>query len=264
MYTVTHLETLKNRRYSVMIKSEKKMETFNVSEDIMLEFRLVIGKVLSNMDFKKLVVANDRDIVYQKVLHYALYKMRCTKEITDYLNKKMIPLAEHNYYLTKLRKSTVLDDVKFTEIFVRESFEFKGLGPNKIVYELNNKKISKDIYDPFISKIQAKDIENNLNDLFLKKLNSIKNKSIRIATQNIKQFLVTKGYSFEAVDRFVTKSIYLIKERINEEDVLAKDYQVAIKKYKSSENKKQNVISYLLRKGYDYSKIKVILGEDNL
>jgi regulatory protein len=254
---------LKNRRYSVIIKSDKKTESFDVSEDILVEFRLVKSKVLSTSDFKKLVVANDRDIVYQKLLHYALYKMRCTKEITDYLIKKKIPLEEQKYHITKLRKSKILDDLKYADIYVRESFEFKKIGPNKIVYELNRKRISNDLYDKFINDIKPIDIEENLSYLFNKKLNSMKNKSRRIATQNIKKFLVTKGYSFETVNNFCAKSAHLITEGISEDDVLGKDYLVAIKKYKDSPHKKKNIISYLVRKGYNFSKVKAILGEKN-
>ena len=261
MYTVTHLEALKNRRYSVIIKSESKTTNFDISEDILVEYRLVQEKVLSKTDYKKFVIANDRDKVYQKVLHYALYKMRCTKEITDFLTKKKIPYEEQAYYLKKLRKTKILDDLKYAEIFVRESFDFGKKGPKKIMYELNKKKIDKEIYMNYINLIKPEEIEENLKNLFNKKLNSIKNKSINKATQNIKQYLVTKGYSYEQVSNYVNKSSSIIKEKISEDEIIAKDYIVAQKKYKDSPNKRTNVISYLLRRGYNYAKIKALLGE---
>jgi regulatory protein len=261
LYTVTRLEALKNRRYLVSIKLDNKTKKLDVSEDIMVEFRLVNDKVISKTDFKKLVIANDRDIVYQKVLHYALFKMRCVKDVKDYLTKNKIPYEEQSYYLSKLTKTKILDDLKYAEIYVRESFDFKKIGPNKIVFELNKKKIDREIYDQFIEKIKPVDIEENLNHLFNKKLNSIKNKSINIATQNIKQFLVTKGYSFESVASFVDKSKTLIRAKINEDEILEKDYLIAERKYKKSTNKRMNIISYLLRKGYDYGKVKMMMGE---
>ena len=261
MYTVAHLEALKNRRYSVIIKSESKSVSFDISEDILVEYRLVQEKELSKTDFKKFVIANDRDKVYQKVLHYALYKMRCTKEVTDFLTKKKIPYEEQAYYLKKLRNTKILDDLKYAEIFVRESFDFKKTGPKKIMYELNKKRIDKEIYLQFIDKIKPEEIEENLNHLFNKKLNSMKNKSRNKATQNIKQYLITKGYSYEQVSNYVSKSSSIIKEKISEDEIIAKDYIVAQKKYKDSINKRTNVISYLLRKGYNYAKIKAVLGE---
>ena len=115
----------------------------------------------------------------------------------------------------------------------------------------------------FIGRImKAKGIDENLEYLFNKKLGSIKNKSVKIATQNIKQFLVTKGYSYEVVGTYVDGSIEFIKDIISEDDILVKDFKVAVKKYKSSPNRKKNLIAYLLRKGYDYSKIKVVMGEE--
>jgi regulatory protein len=263
LYTVTHLERLKNKKYSVIIKSEEQTVNFEISEDLLIEFRVVMGKVLSKSDFKKFVVANDRDIVYQKVLHYALYKMRCTKEVKDYLTKKKIPFEEQPYYLNKLTRSRILDDLKYADIFVRESIEFKKIGPDKIIYELEKKKIDKNTYQQFIERIKSSEIDENLDYLFHKKLHSMKNKSIKIAMQNIKQFLITKGYNYEVVSHFVEKSIEEIKSTINEDAILEKDYLIAKKKYSTSKNSRTNTISYLLRKGYDYQKIKAIIGDNS-
>lgn len=263
MYTVTHLERLKNKKYSVIIKSEEQTVNFEISEDLLIEFRVVIGKVLPKSDFKKFVVANDRDIVYQKVLHYALYKMRCTKEVKDYLTKKKIPFEEQPYYLNKLTRSRILDDLKYADIFVRESIEFKKIGPDKIIYELEKKKIDKNTYQQFIDRIKPSEIDENLDYLFHKKLHSMKNKSIKIAMQNIKQFLITKGYNYEVVSHFVEKSIEEIKSTINEDAILEKDYLIAKKKYSTSKNSRTNTISNLLRKGYDYQKIKAIIGDNS-
>lgn len=261
MYLVESVKPLRKKKYLITIKTLKKSKEYEISEDILVEFRLVKDKTLSEKDFKAFEFANQRDVFYQKVLHYALYKIRCTKEITDYLTKKGIPSADFPFYLKKLKKNGVLDDLRYTEIYVRESFEFKKIGPKKITYELNKKSISKAMYEPFIKKIHDAEIEENLDYLFKKKLASIKHKSITFAKQSLSQNLINKGYNYDVVKAFIDKNNTLIQQTVMEDKSIQRDFELATKKYKDSINKTKNILAYLLRKGYGYSKIKETLGE---
>lgn len=261
MYLVETVKPLHKKKYTITIKTPNKTKMYEISEDILVEFRLVKDKSLSEKDFKAFEFANQRDVFYQKVLHYALYKIRCTKEITDYLNKKGIPNFDFSFYLHKLKKNGVLDDLKYTEIFVRESFEFKKIGPRKIIYELNKKAIAKEMYTSFIQKISDAEIQENLDYLFHKKLVSIKHKSIIVAKQMITKDLANKGYDYQTIKLLIEKNNELINQTMMEDKTLLKDYETANKKYKDSSNKTKNILAYLLRKGYSYSKIKEILGD---
>ncbi len=261
MYSVENLEKNKNKTYKVTIKSSKKSVTYDVSIDLIVEYRLVKDKELTKDEYTLFLVAKDRDILYQKVLHYALYKMRATKDITDYLNKKSIPVQEHDYYINKLKKSKILDDALYAEIFVRENFDYKKDGPNKIIHTLESKHIPKHIYQPLIDNLSISNIKDNLNYLLNKKLKSIKNKTVTVAMHNVTKYLVDKGYNYDISKSFIEENKILFENQIKESDILKKDYEQAKKKYLNKEKSRELMMAYLLRKGHAYQAIKTITKE---
>lgn len=261
MYKVVESKPMK-RKYLVIIKTPKKEEEFILSEDLMVEFRLVKGKELDKEQFFAFKEAYKRDELYQKVLHYALYKQRCTYEIKTYLEKKNIPEDNYDYYLNKLKKSGILDDENFCENYVNETFNFKLFGPDKIVYELSKKHLHKNIYQKYLDSISMKEIERNVESLLQKKLKSIRKGSYKKAISDIKQFIVHKGYRFDVVNRIVDEFKDDIRKQIPEDESLEKDFQYALKKYQKDKTKEyKNILAYLLRKGYSYNKIKERMGE---
>ncbi|MCK5731709.1 MAG: RecX family transcriptional regulator, partial [Tenericutes bacterium] len=145
------------RKYLIVISDSKKDEEFLVSEDLMVEYRLVKGKELDKKQYLKFKEASKRDEIYQKVLHYALYKQRCTYDIKQYLDKKEVYQERQKYYLEKLRKSRILDDKNYTYNYIHEAFEFKKSGPKKIIYDLSRKKISEELYQPIIDALSNED-----------------------------------------------------------------------------------------------------------
>lgn len=261
MYVVNSVKFNPKKKYTVEVKTDNISDVFEISEDIMVEFRIVKGKVLSKLEYKKFVDANNKDIIYQKVLYYALYKMRTAHEIKEYLKKKSIPESEFSYYLNKLKKNRIIDDIKFAELYIRENFEYKRLGPKKIQFDLEKKGIYDYTYKRFMEQLKKEDINQNINYLLEKKLASIKDKSFNQTIQTLKQFLSRKGYDLESINFVVDQNIALIRSSIDEDKNLLRDYEIAKKKYKTKEDKTKKILAFLMRKGYLYSKIKDVIGD---
>ncbi len=261
MYKVVEFKPTK-RKYLIIIKTPKKEEEFIISEELLVEFRLVKGKELEKEQFLAFKESFKRDELYQKVLHYALYKQRCSYDIKTYLEKKDILLESYDYYLNKLRKAHILDDDSFAENYVHEAFSYKLYGPKKISFELSKKHLSKNRYQKYIDAITNKNLEENVSRLIQKKLKSIKKSSHKKAIQSIKQYIVNKGYSFDLVNKMIEIHKSDIRSNISEDESLEKDFQYAIKKYHKDKTKEyKNILAYLLRKGYSYNKIKERMGE---
>lgn len=263
MYIVTESKPYK-KKYIIKIKTPNKEEEYIVSEDLMVDFRLVKDKELEKETFLKFKEESKRDEQYQKVLHYALFKQRCSYDIKKYLEKKDIYNENQDYYLNKLIKSGILNDQSYVENYVNEAFNYKLNGPGKIIYELSKKEINKNLYQPEIDKISDSDIVNNIEIIIKKKIKSIKHKSLQVTIQNLKQFIINKGYSYEIVNQVIDRLKDEISNFIDEDNALDKDYMIAKKKYSKDKTKEyQNILSYLLRKGYSYNKIKVRMGEEH-
>lgn len=260
MVVVQHVKPVK-KNFLVVLKKDKE-EEYIVSEELLIEFRLLKGKELSEAEYKKFKEAYKSDELYQKILHFALYKQRCSQDIETYLTKKSIFGSEQAYYLEKLKKARILDDESYTKNFVHEALEFKRLGINKIIYDLRMKNLDETLYQPIIDQISTKQIQDNIEYLYQKKLGQSKNKSLSRTIQDIKQFIIRKGYDYELVNAIINQHKEEIASTISEEDALDRDYLLAKKKYSKDKSKySKNILSSLLRKGYSYNKIKARMGD---
>jgi len=252
----------KKKQFNITIQQGNSKKEYLVSEELFLDFRLVKGKELSDTELKKFLSAYSRDSLYQKTLNYALFKQRCTHDIIEYLKRLGIPEEAYKYYLHKLYLSRILDDESFTKNYINESFDLKLNGPRKIIFELENKKIRKELYQSFIEEISNKRIMENINLLLERKLKSLRPQSVSKTMQTIKQFIVNKGYDYSDIDSAINEHHSLIVTEASEDSALEKDLSYAIRKYAEETKKKhEKIVGYLLRKGYSYHKIKVKMGE---
>ncbi len=262
LYEVTSLKP-KKKNYEIIIRDEeKKDKTFLVSEDIVVDFRLVKGKVLTKTKYKEFVNSANVDKIYQKVLYYATYKQRSVKDVWDYLNKKQILDSDKQYYIDKLKKVSILDDNSYAKNYVFEAFNYKLLGPKKIIRDLKLKDIDKEIYETYISSISHDEIIHNIETLFFKKLRELKNCSVRKAMMSLKTYIANKGYDFDDVEKVIKKHQDEIIKQSDEDKAIEKDFEIASNQYekrKPKENKKSYIIKKLSAKGYSYSKIKSLL-----
>ncbi len=256
MIKVKSLKNLRHKRYKVVIDDQGKEQSYQVSEDLIVEYRLVNDKVLDQALYLDFVKASMRDAIYQKVLHFALYKMRSSQEIHDYLERKTIPQSQHAYYLDKLKKAGILNDRLFTETYIKEQFQFKHSGPLKIARDLQQKGIPKVMYQPYLDQIGDDDIEAQMQLLFDKKLGSMKPMSMINAKRSLLTYLLGRGFDMEQSKRFIERHHDQLKIASQASKGLDRDFTLALKKYRHTEQKRQKIIAFLMRKGYPYAEIK--------
>jgi len=254
----------KKKQVMVTFDDGKNLREFLVSEELFLDFRLVKGKEFTEEEYKKFLNAHSKDSIYQKILHFALFKPRCTHEMIEYFARTGIPEGDYKYYLHKLYQARILDDEAYIRAFINDAFELKLHGPKKIIFELEQRRLKKEIYLELLSGITREKILANINQLFEKKLQATKPQSVAKTIQSLRQFIVNKGYEFADVDEVFNRNIDIIKDKSSEDKALEKDVLQAVRKYKHEEkNKMEKIYGYLLRKGYSYHKIKAKLGEYN-
>ncbi len=262
MYKVIALKP-KRKNYQVIIKDKSdKTSEYTVSEDLIVEFRLVNGKELSDLDFSAFKAAADKDAIYQKLLYYATYKPRTEKEIREYLEKKQILDEDQKYFINKLRKVSIVDDDKYANNYIYEAFNYKLHGLRKIRRDLNLKGIGNYLIDGHIDKIRHEDIIKNIETLFFKKIPEYRKFSSKKAVANIKRFLVSKGYEFSDIEYIINDNFDKIKSSINEADNLKKDFAAVAKEYARKQPKQDRftfIVRKLLSKGYEYQAIKALI-----
>jgi len=255
----------KGRIYLIEIEKDQNREKYQVSEDLIIEYRLIANKEFSNEMYDKLIFEINRDFYFQKVLNYALFKPRTKLEIIRYLEK--LKIVEFNYHLKKLANLKLIDDELFTESYVNECINYKKIGPKKIFEDLKLKGVNSDLIKEKLSQYSQTLINENCQYWLNKKLLSLKNKPILQVKKNLVSFLINKGFSYETAKEIINRNNRLILSEIDEDKALLKEINQLKQKY-GKKDLKQNLNTYLISKltskGYQYNLIKKYLeGSDS-
>ena len=144
---------------------------------------------MNNLDY-----IEEYDKLKTKVLKYILYKKRTEKEIIQKFTKTIDKdiLAD---IIEELKENGYVNDSNYIDRAVNEFIALKNLSIKEIKYKLFAKGLGSDIIDEYMSS--------HLDELMEYEINSAKNIIIKKQTlqekEEIKQFLLKKGYMTESV-----------------------------------------------------------------
>ncbi len=264
-YKVKTLEKDKTK-YIVTFENNEETFSFTVSEDIIIDFRLIKNKEFSEKEFSEIKESINRDKYYQKLLYYANYKPRTYHEAKIYLDKFNIDDKAKFYYLNKLSEINLLNDELFVKDYIYEYSHYRLIGPKKIVFELRKKGISDKLINQYIIDYKPELIYKNIVKLIEKKVKAIKAKALKKTIQLIKSYITNRGYDYKDVNQVINEQIEIIKENTDEDKALKKTvdkYFDKFNKLNKNQTFKNYVVPKLLNKGYQYDKILQILeGEE--
>jgi regulatory protein len=234
-----------------------------VSEDLVVNHRLIKGKVLDETAFRIFKADFAIDSIFQKTKSLLIRYPKTVHETILYLEDKTSSSSELKQIIQKLIQSHLLDDEQYALHYYEKSFHLFLNGPTKVVFELKQKGIDDHLIEALMPKMNEYHIQQNLNRLFDKKLPSLLKKPKQKAMLLMKQYFYQKGYALEDCEAFVSKRAHLFSNEEAEFTMLEKDYLKASKKYADSSlsdyDKKSKIITSLMAKGYRYDTIKKYL-----
>jgi regulatory protein len=129
-------------RYSVFVDGEY---TFSLSDQALLESKLVNGQELSAQQVREFKKLSDEDKLYNSALRYVAIRPRSEWELRTYLEKKSSSEEPVNSILNKLSKLDLLDDAKFARSFVSDRRLLRPTSRRKLVLELRKKRVPEEI-----------------------------------------------------------------------------------------------------------------------
>ena len=264
MMKVEGLKTNNKSSYTVTFLDDNfNTHDYVVSEDLVVNHRLIKGKLLDETAFRIFKADYAIDSVYQKTKALLLRYPKTIDETKRYLEDKVTTIQDIDKIIHKLVQYHFLDDEQYVLQYFEKTFHLNLNGPNKIIYELKHKGIDDSLLQRLHQKMNESAIQHNLNSLFDKKLPSLSSKPKAKAMLLMKQFLYQKGYELNDCDAFVSKRAHLFSTVENELLMIEKDYQKSLKKYRDSSlsdyDIKSKIISSLMAKGYRYDTIKKFL-----
>lgn len=233
---------LGNSKYKVIINNEE----YTLYEDIILKYDLLI-KDVNEKDLTKFLEENKRFEAYYVALKYIKAKLRTRKEIEEYLSKKDYNDFDIDYATSRLGQEKYLDEKVYAKSYILDAINLKNIGPNKIVMELTNLGIDKNIVLDELSIFTNYIEEEKVYKYIEKSIKNNHNKSSYILKNKIKQNLINLGYNSSIINKCLNE--YNIDDNEIYQKELEKVRSKLSKKYTGKELEykiKQN----MYRKGF--------------
>ncbi|MBU0278304.1 MULTISPECIES: RecX family transcriptional regulator [unclassified Gemella] len=235
-------------------------EPIFISENTLLNNNLIKKGEISEEKLLNILSDEKNEQAFSKGLNYLSYGLRTEQEIENYLIKNNFLGNQIQYAIEKLKKLDYINDIKFTDLYTKDSVTIKKKGPSYIKRKLLEKGIKESYIDSSILKICTYEIQcDNIYSIIKKeylKNSESKNKKI----QKITNKLYSNGYNFDIINSVFKIFFEDNIEENNDEIIIKKYYDKAYTKFsKNYEDKyilKQKILEKLLRDGFSYNDIK--------
>lgn len=251
---IVKFKKLKTNLYEIHLNNETVISLY---DDVIVKYNLLVNKKLDDKKLEEIVNYNNSLDAYYQSIKYINKKLRCEKEIEDYLKKKGYSKKIIDDTIKKLTKDGYLDHKLYIKSYINDSFNFKSDGPLKIKNNLMILGFLDDEIMPYLDKdfkekvqkiIEKKDkMNHHLNDYMFK--------------QKMNNYLINLGYP---KDLFID---YLESLQNNDKNIIKKDTILLINKYSKKYEKdklKYFIKDKLYKKGYNISEINEVLNEELL
>lgn len=234
---------LGNSKYKVIINNNE----YTLYEDIILKYDLLI-KNINEKDLAKFLEENKKYEAYYIALKYIKTKLRTKKEIEEYLSKKDYKDLDIDYTIARLTQEKYLDEKTYAKSYISDAINLKNIGPNKIVMELTNLGIDKNIIleelTIFTNYLEKEKIYKYID----KNIKNNHNKSSYILKNKIKQNLINLGYDLTIINKCLSEY------DINDNEIYQKELEKAKNKLSKKYTGKEleyKIKEYMYRKGFN-------------
>ncbi|MDP3130816.1 MAG: RecX family transcriptional regulator [Bacillota bacterium] len=266
MRTVKSLARNARGQYDITIAGDDGVTApFRLSEDLVVEFRLLVGRVVDEPTYARFLKELDLDGLYDAALRLISRAAKTAREIRTYLAEKTIDTALSDKVYAKLLAKGFIDDRAYALSYVDYHFGVRREGPVKIRFDLEQKGVFRAYVDEAVNAIEDDAVKRNLAVLFDKKLPTLHAQPREKALQTMKGYLYRKGYEPGIVFAYCDgrKSDFPAGEE--EDQKAAADLAKVKRRLRDSKLDgyalKAKLVSAMMNKGYRYETIKRVMEE---
>lgn len=184
---------------------------FGADEDLVVEYRLIAGKLLDTSDVDKLLFEAEVGKLLQRMYRLWNIRPRSEKEIRDYLRnlsfkrkikgKEAISQAAIELLINKLKQKGLLSDEQFAKAWVEARSKKKG--KRAIKHELYQKGIDRSLIEQALENINVEAEQSVATQALGKKMKIWKNLPKVEFKKKASEFLLRKGFEYQVVREVV-------------------------------------------------------------
>lgn len=204
MKVITKIELQKNnsQRCSIYVDDEF---AFGVDMDSILKYNIQKGNKYTQTEYEHLL----NELQYEKAkfmaLRYISYCPRTLKQVVEKLQSYEYAESIIDKTISFLKKYEYINDIEYIKNYIPNRIRNKRYGRHRIIYELAQKGISRDIIEPILDSYEDDEYESAMY-LYNKKT---KGKAVLDYKEqgNIYRYLQGRGYSYDIIKTVIEHNL---------------------------------------------------------
>ncbi len=202
MPTITALKPQRNgRRVNVYLDGKF---GFGIDLDNLIKNGIKVEKEFSEEGIAKIIKKAGLAVTYEKLLRFTSLRPRSEKEVNNWLTRKKVHQSLHKELFNRLKHLGLIDDNAFAKWWIEQRTTFRPKGKRGLEAELRQKGIDRQIITEVLAETPLNE-EKLARDLIEKKAYKWKNLPLREAKIKKSRFLAGKGFSWETIEKVLTK-----------------------------------------------------------
>ncbi len=143
----------------------------------------------------------------KRMAAYCSQSERCRSEVEEKLQRLELPEEAIERILARLEEEKFIDEARYCKAFVNDKLRFSGWGKRKMAQALQQKHISRLVYQPAIDGIDEVAYEAALRKALAQKERSMKAEITGYQRKvKLMHYGQSRGYSFEELRKFIDLS----------------------------------------------------------
>ena len=179
-------------KYRIYLSNGEVVDTY---DEVILENDLLRKKTLDSNLYNKILIETNIQKYYNACVKFINVRLRCTKEIVNYLKRKGAETEDIEIIIKKLTDKGYLNDERFVEGFIKDKLRFTSMGEYQILAELKNLNISNQIIEKKRYLMDDDIIQEKINKLIEKQIKSNKKLDNYKLRNKIYNYLLRQGYN---------------------------------------------------------------------
>lgn len=216
-------------KYKIVLDSGQVINTY---EEVILNNGLLFHKYINKNLLEKITVDTNYYKSYNKALDMINRRLRSEKEIEQYLIKAEVEEKDIKEIIQNLKRIGLIDDKLFAKAYTNDKINLSTDGPHKIRKYLENNNIKEQYINEAINSIDKEIINQRIDKLITKKINSNTKYTPYMLKQKIIIYLTNLGYSREDIINRLENIKIETKDTTKE---MEKIYNKLSKKYNDKE-----------------------------
>lgn len=183
--------------------------SFGIDLNIMIKYSLTKNMELSDEFIEDILKSEEENNVYNYGLTVLSRSLKSEKQLKDKMLDKGYDHELIDRAIEKLKNHRYLDDKYYCEALVNTRLNSAKYGKRRIVQELYEKGIEKEIMDSKLNEISDEEEFERAYQLATKKIKSIKEEDTLKIGSKLSNYLIYRGFDYETVKKVVQKILQL-------------------------------------------------------